>query len=88
MFTTATKMAQVLISMEECKAAKKYLDIARFHSSKRRFDDVSTSSSDSDSDSESDSDSNSDSDCGSESSYSSSSSDESSVFSDDNIPLF
>jgi hypothetical protein len=84
MFTSATKMAQVLISMEECKAAKKYLDIARFHSSKRRFDYDSASSSDSDCDSDSDSDSES----GSESSCSSSSSDESSVFSDDNIPLF
>jgi hypothetical protein len=85
MFTSATKMAQVLISIEECNAAKKYLDIARFHSSKRRFDyDDSTSSSDSDCDSDSESES----DSGSESSCRSSSSDESSVFSDDNIPLF
>ena len=46
MFTSASKMAQLLISMDECKSAKKYLDIAKFHSSQRSFDNDSSTSSD------------------------------------------
>ncbi len=47
MFTSATKMSQLLISIDKVDHAKKYLDIAKYHNGSRRSFDNNSMSSDS-----------------------------------------